>query len=282
MVTLAAIQFDPQFGQKEENVKRTIELICKVADQGANVITLPELCNTGYVFNTREECFSLMEKVPEGPTTQAWMEIAKERGVYISGGLGEMGEDGKAYNSCVLVGPDGFIGKHRKLHLWEDDKVFFEPGDLGHQVFQTPIGRIGMLICNDMWYFESFRLLALMGADVVLCPTNWVVEIDGPAKTLGPQLCMTNAGCNNMFVVAADRVGIERGCEFPGMSCIVGTDGWYRAGPASEDKEEVLVATVNLMAARRLHMNNMNVVFRDRRTDLYDEMLGSGLKSLPR
>lgn len=283
MVTLATVQFEPRIGYKDDNVKRSIELINQAADKGAKLITLPEMCNTGYMFNTREECHALAEKIPEGPTTQAWMKVAKERGVYVCAGIGEMDVDGKRlYNSAVLVGPDGYIGTHRKLHLWCDDKVFMEPGNLGYQVFDTPIGRIAMLICFDMWYFENFRILALMGADIVLCPSNWVDGVPLDLRTLGPNLALVNAGCNNIFVVATDRVGVERGCKFPGLSCIVGPEGWYRAGPASVENEEILTAEVNLMQARRLNWNSMHVVHRDRRTDVYDEMLGSGIPKMAR
>ena len=199
--------------------------------------------------------------------------------MYIVAGITELGEDNiRCYNTAVLIGPDGYIGKHRKLHLWCDDKIFFEPGDLGYQVFETPIGRIAMLVCFDMWYFENWRILKLMGADIVCCPTNWVDIPPAELRTMGTHLAMVNANCNSLFAIAADRIGLERGCKFPGRSCIVGPDGWFRAGLASDDKEEVLTATVNLMEARRLNWNAMNVVLRDRRTDLYAEDLGSGCK----
>ena len=283
MVTLAAIQMEPKLGCKEENVAKTLEMIREAAQKGANLITLPELCNTGYMFNSRQEVYDCAELVPGGPTCTAWEEIDKELNVYLVAGITEVDADGvRCFNTAVLIGPNGYIGKHRKLHLWYDDKIFFEPGDLGYQVFQTPIGRIGMLICFDMWYFEDFRLLALKGADIVCCPTNWVDIPPEELHTLGPYLCMVNASCNNIFVVAADRIGTERGCTFPGMSAITGPEGWFRAGKASFDKEEILTATVNLMEARRLNWNPMNVVFRDRRTDLYDAALGSGEAILPR
>ena len=164
-----------KLGCKEENVAKTLEMIREAAQKGANLITLPELCNTGYMFNSRQEVYDCAELVPGGPTCTAWEEIAKELNVYLVAGITEVDADGvRCFNTAVLIGPNGYIGKHRKLHLWYDDKIFFEPGDLGYQVFQTPIGRIGMLICFDMWYFEDFRLLALKGADIVCCPTNWV------------------------------------------------------------------------------------------------------------
>ena len=283
MVTLAAVQFEPKIGCKEENVKRSIELINEAADKGANLIVLPELANTGYMFNTRQECFELCEKIPEGSTTQAWMKVAKERGVYIAAGIGEMSEDGtKLYNSAVLVGPDGYIGTHRKLHLWHDEMLFFEPGDLSYQVFHTPIGRIGMLVCYDMWHPESFRILGCMGADVICCSANWVDGVPVKLRTLGHLVSLINANCNSLFVVAADRIGTERGCPFVGMSCIAAPEAEFRSGPASTDQEEIIYATVNLMEARRLNWNDMNVVFRDRRTDVYDEMLGTGLPRQPR
>jgi predicted amidohydrolase len=283
MVTLGAVQFEPRIGYKTDNVKKSLELINAAADKGAQLIVLPEMCNTGYMFNTRAEAQEVAEKIPEGPTTQAWIKAAKERNIYIVAGIGELDADGvRLYNSAVLIGPNGFIGVHRKLHLWYDDKIFFEPGNLGYQVFQTPIGRIGLLICFDMWYFENFRILAMMGADIVCCPTNWVDGVPEDLRTLGPNLCLVNSSCNNIFIVAADRIGTERECTFPGLSCITAPDAWYRAGPASRDKEEILTAKVNLMEARRLNWNPMNVVLRDRRTDLYDAMLGSDMPIMPR
>jgi predicted amidohydrolase len=281
MITLAAIQMEPRIGYKEANVRRSLEMINEGADKGAKFLVLPELCNTGYMFNSREELYAVAEKIPEGPTTQAWVKLAAKRKLYIVAGIAELAADGiRCYNSCVLIGPDGYIGTHRKLHAWCDEKVFFEAGDLGFQVFETPIGRVSMLICYDMWFFENFRILARKGADIVCCPTNWV-DIP-PSVTAGPVLAQTNSGCNSIFIVAADRVGVERGCHFPGRSVIMGPEGWHRAQMGSDDKEEILIAEVNLMEARRLNWNPMNVVFRDRRTDLYDDMLGSGEKPLPR
>jgi len=283
MVKIAAIQMEPRIGFKEENVKKTLEMINEAADNGANLIVLPELCNTGYMFNTREEVYEVAELVPEGDTTQQWIKIAKERNVYICAGITELDDDGvRCYNSAVLVGPEGYIGTHRKLHLWCRDKLFFEPGNLGYQVFHTPIGRISMLICFDMWYFENFRILAMKGADIVCCPVNWVDIPPAELRTMGTHLAMVNANTNNIFVVAADRIGEERGCKFPGRSIIVGPDGWPHTPMASDDKEEIIYDTVNLLDARRLNWNELNVVFRDRRTDLYDIVLGSGEQILPR
>jgi N-carbamoylputrescine amidase len=254
---------------REENVKRSLEMLNEAADNGANLIVLPELCNTGYIFKNRQEVYEVAEIIPEGPTMQQWIKVAKERKVYIVAGINELERNGiRCYNSAVLIGPEGYIGTHRKLNLWRDDMSFFEPGNLGYQVFETPIGRIAMLVCYDMWYFENWRILALKGADVVCCPTNWVDVPPVELRTMGTYMAMVNANCNNIFVIAADRIGTERGCKFPGRSLIVGPDGWFRAGLASDNKEEILYAEVNLMDSRRLNWNSMNIA--SRRTDLYD------------
>jgi predicted amidohydrolase len=166
--------------------------------------------------------------------------------------------------------------------LWNEEVLYFEPGDLGFPVFQTPIGRIGVAICYDGWFPETFRLCALQGADIVCVPTNWV-PIPGQAEgrqAMANILAMGAAHSNSMFIACADRVGTERGQPFEGQSLIVNYTGWPVAGPASRDSEEIVLAEVNLSEARRMrNWNAFNQVLRDRRTDVYDEMLGSSAKS---
>jgi predicted amidohydrolase len=146
LITVACRQIEPNIEDKEENVKKTIKFAKEAASKGSDVILLPELTNSGYVFNTREEAFSLAEEVPEGDTTRLWEDFAVKEGVYLAAGIPEL-KDYKLYNSSVLLGPEGYIGKYRKLHLWNREKLFFEPGNLGLQVFKTSIGRLAMYIC---------------------------------------------------------------------------------------------------------------------------------------
>lgn len=281
LVKVACIQFEPLFGQVERNVKKTLELINEAADNGATLIVLPELANTGYVFNTRAECYSLAEEVPNGPTTQEWMKVAKERELYIVAGITER-EGINTYNSAVIVGPDGWIGTHRKVTLWNEEKMFFEPGNLGNQVFNTKIGRISAMICYDMWFPEQWRNCALGGADIVCCPTNWVTfeGLPNDIKNFGVYLAEAAAHSNNIFVAAADRVGTERGCPFPGRSLIVDRNGCPIVGPIGED-EETIYAEINLMDARRLNYNEFNKVLRDRRDDLWGNYLGKDENNKP-
>ncbi len=276
-VKIACIQMEPIVGEKERNVRRTLDLVENAAAQGARLIVLPELCNSGYVFESREEAFALAEEVPNGPTCRAWTEIARTHGLHLVAGITE--RDGPAlYNAAVVIGPSGHVGTFRKVHLWNEENLFFEPGNLGFPVFRTPLGRIGTFICYDGWFPESYRLCALQGADIVCIPTNWV-PIPGQAKdreAMANILCMAAAHANSVFVAAADRVGVERGQPFIGQSIIVSCTGWPIGGPASFDQEETIYAEANLADARRKrNWNEYNQVLRDRRIDVYDEMLGA-------
>lgn len=288
-VTAAAIQFDPRVGvaNKDANLKRTLELVNQAADRGATLVVLPELANTGYAFETREEAYAHAERVPTGPTTDAWVALARERGIHLVGGLTEC--DGvRLFDTAVLVGPDGFIGKYRKTHLWNREKLYFTPGDLGFPVFDTRIGRIGLLICWDIWFPETARLLAVQGADVICSANNWVWTppplFDDAGRCMAAYLTMTASHVNNVAFVAADRVGEERGGKFLGCSLITGTNGWPVGGIAPAEGETIVYGNLDLVAARSaLVWNELNDLARDRRTDLYDPLLGyRGGSALPR
>jgi predicted amidohydrolase len=270
----------PAMAKVEANVAHSLALIGRAVELGAKLVVLPELSNTGYMFRSREEAFALSEPIPTGPTVKAWCAIAAKHGLHLVAGICERDGD-KLFNSAVLIGPAGYIGTFRKVHLWNEENLYFEPGDLGFPVFHTAIGRIGMAICYDGWFPETYRLAALQGADIVCVPTNWV-PIPGQAKgreAMANILAMAAAHSNSIYIACADRVGTERGQPFEGQSLIVGHTGWPVAGPASRDKEEILTADVALGEARRArNWNAFNQVLRDRRSDLYDEMLGTGIK----
>jgi predicted amidohydrolase len=279
-IRIACIQMQPAMAKVEANVAHSLGLIGRAVELGAKLVVLPELCNTGYMFQSREEAFALSEPIPTGPTVKAWGDIAAKHGLHLVAGICER-DGAKLFNSAVLIGPAGHIGTFRKVHLWNEENLYFEPGDLGFPVFHTAIGRIGMAICYDGWFPETYRLAALQGADIVCVPTNWV-PIPGQAEgreAMANILAMAAAHSNSIYIACADRVGTERGQPFEGQSLIVGHTGWPVAGPASRDKEEILTADVALGEARRArNWNAFNQVLRDRRSDLYDEMLGTGIK----
>jgi len=279
-IQISCAQFEPRIGEIERNVETSLKLIGEAADSGSRLIVLPELCNSGYVLESREEAYALSEDVATGGSVARWAALAAERGLYIVAGFLER-EGVKLYNSAIIIGPDGVIGTYRKNHLWADEALYFERGDLGFPVFHTPFGRIGVLICYDGWFPEAWRLLALQGADIVCVPTNWVpmAEQPGGMPAMANVLCMGAAHSNSMVVAACDRVGTERGQPFIGQSLIVDHNGWPVAGPASAREPELVTAICDLSQSRRKrNWNDFNQVMRDRRTDLYGEMLGTAVR----
>lgn len=275
LVTIACCQIEPRVGEKDDNVEKTLMFANDAIDKGANVVLLPELVNTGYMFNTRKEAFSLAEVVPGGETTRRWEELAQNRGVYLTAGIAER-EGHRLYNTSVLISPDGFMGSYRKLHLWNREKLFFEPGDLGLPVFHTPIGCLGMIVCYDMWFPELIRIYALQGADIILNVTNWVAGSNTKRDSqVTEAVCVAQSHISSVFMAAADRIGVERKQPFLGRSMIVSPTGEVIGGPASFDEEEIIYAECNLAEARkRKRRTGLNHVVHDRRTDVYDVLLG--------
>ena len=279
LVTVASIQMEPRIGRKDENLARSVALVERAAAGGAALVVLPELANTGYVFESRAEAFALAEPVPAGPSTQAWIEVARRCNTLIVAGIAE--RDGeRLYNAAVVVGPTGWLGTYRKLHLWGDEHLFFEAGDKGLPLFHTPWGRLGVVICYDGWFPEVYRLLAMQGADVVAMPTNWVPMPGQPpgSPAMANTLALASAHSNGLNIVCANRTGTERGQPFIGQSLIVDAQGWPVAGPAAQSGEDlVLIAQLDLRATRQARqLNAFNHVLRDRRDDVYDPMLGTG------
>lgn len=269
-IRVSCIQFEPQIGAVAANTARAAELVRAAAAEGSGLIVLPELASTGYVFETQEEAASLAEPVPDGPTTRAWAALAAELGIHLVAGIAEKA-GGALYNAAVIVGPEGYIGTYRKAHLWDRENLFFARGDLGFPVFDTALGKVGVAICYDGWFPETFRQLALGGAEIVCIPTNWVPMPDQPAgeAAMANTLHRAAAHSNGLFIACADRVGTERGQPFEGQSLIIGPKGWPLAGPASRDRTEILSAVVDLAEAGAKDLNRFNSLLRDRRTDIY-------------
>lgn len=279
-VKVAVIQFDPQVGMenRERNLRHGLDLALQAVNNGANLIVMPELANTGYLFTNRKEAFDHAEEIPNGPSVQVWQDFTRKHSIYLVSGIAER-EGVRLFDTSVLIGPDGLIGKYRKAHLWNLEKLWFTPGDTGFPVFETPIGRIGMLICWDIWFPEVPRILTQQGADIICSVNNWVWTppplFDESGKCMASYLTMTAAHVNNVYIAAANRVGADRGERFLGCSLIAGTNGWPIAGVADAEKEMILYADIDLVAARGAPIwNKHNDLIRDRRTDMYDTMLG--------
>jgi N-carbamoylputrescine amidase len=290
IITIACCQYEPKVNGIKENLEKSVAMIQQAVSQGADFIVLPELANSGYAFGNRKEAFESSEKIPEGKAVQTWLKLARDHQVHIVSGCNEKSGQ-KLYNAAVFLGPGGFIGLYRKLHLYNEEKCWFEPGNYGVPVFKTAIGRIGIHICYDQWFCEIPRLQALQGADLLAVPTNWVPLDDGESphlleKTEKPAmanyLTMINAHINTVWSAVADRIGTERHISFIGRSLIVDPKGVAVSGPASAVQEDIIVARdCNLMLARKKNWNQFNVMGRDRRTDVYDQMLGYSQPPFP-
>lgn len=278
---IACVQMEPHVGAKHDNVTRAVRYIETAAQHGAALVVLPELANSGYVFADRDEAWSLAEELPDGETARVFAETARRLGVHVVTGIAER-SGAHLYNSALFTGPAGHIGVYRKLHLWNNEKRFFEPGDRGVPVFDTPLGRVAIAICYDGWFPETYRLAAMQGADIVCVPTNWVPMPSQPddRPAMATTLTMAAAHSNGLAIACANRIGTERGQPFIGQSLIVAGDGWPIAGPASSDREEILYATIDLTRTRAQRtLNDFNHVMSDRRADVYDPMLGTGWPS---
>lgn len=275
---LACIQYEPHIGDRAGNLAAMETRIRAAAARGAALIVLPELADSGYVFETTEEVAELSRPAPDGETTEWLCGLTAELGVHIVSGLAEEA-GGRYYNSAVLCGPSGYLGTYRKLHLWDRETLFFAPGDLGLPVFDTPLGRIGMAICYDGWFPETFRMLADAGAEIVCIPTNWVPMPGQHPKdaAMSNLLHRAAAHCNGLYIACADRVGTERGQPFIGQSLIVDPMGFPIAGPADWQEEAILYAEIapgSIAAARQINAHNH--ILGDRRPDVYGEPAPTG------
>lgn len=257
------VQMEPKLLDLNANLSKAERLIGEAAKQGAKLIVLPELFDTGYNFETKEEVAEIAQQIPDGETTQFLVEQAREHEVFIVAGTAEKDERGKLYNSAVIVGPIGwgYIGKYRKIHLFYREKLFFEPGNLGFHVFNIGIAKVGIMICFDWFFPESMRTLALKGADIVAHPANLVLPY-------APRAMPIRSLENRVFSITANRIGEERGLKFIGMSQINSPKAEILLR-ASENKEEVGLVEINVEKARNKKLNEFNDLFKDRRPEHY-------------
>lgn len=256
-------QFDPKFAEVNYNIDYVVE---KLSEVEADLIVLPEFFNTGYQFISEKEVGQLSEKVPDGNTTQALIGLSKTNNLYIVAGLAEEAE-GSYFNSAILTGPEGLIGKYRKTHLFGEEKLYFTPGDTGFKVFDIGLARLGIMICFDWFFPESVRSLALAGADVVCHCANLVLPYC-------PDAMVTRCLENRVFAVTANRFGSEcrgdkRRLTYIGESEIVAPDGkiLVRAGT---DEEKITVLEIDPLAARNKNINAYNNILSDRRSQYYN------------
>src|SRR6185295_15236053 len=196
--------------------------------------------------------------------------VCLETGVYAAAGFIESA-GGKFYNSVMLAGPDGLVGSYRKVHLpFLGIDRFLSAGDRPFEIFELPFGKVGMNICYDISFPESSRVLKLMGAELIVLPTNWP-----PGARRSPEFVVnTRALENHLFYAACNRVGSERGWEFIGRSKVVDCNGDTLA-EAGGETEELLIVEMDLREANNNHIVNVPGAYEidrlaDRRPEMYE------------
>jgi 5-aminopentanamidase len=268
-VRVACQQLAPVIGELDANRERAIAAIDAAAAAGARVVVLPELVSSGYVFRDAAEARQLAEPA-DGPTLRGWAERAARHRLVVAGGFAELGAGGRLYNSAALVDASGVRAVYRKVHLWDREKLVFTPGDAPPPVLDTPHGRIGVIVCYDLEFPEWSRAAAQRGAELLCVPTNWPRE-QRPAgeRPMEVLRAMVTASSNRMAVAACDRCGSERGVEWVAGTAIAGPDGWLLAGPPAVAEPALLIADVDLAAARDKTLGPHNDALADRRPALY-------------
>jgi 5-aminopentanamidase len=247
MIRVAGIQMEPVLLNREQNLARCLEQIKTAANKGVNLVVFPEATLSGYIFNSLDEARPIMEPVP-GPSTERILEYCRKLNVYAVLGLLEEDQD-MFFNTAVLLGPSGLIGKYRKLHLpYIGIDRFLNHGNLPLIVYDTDLGRIGLGICYDLDFPEHARVLTLRGAEIVILITNWPEGIEFiPEHTV-----LTRARENHIFCLAVNRVGEERGIKFFGRSKFADCLGTSIAD-GKPYEEDVLNADINPFLATEKH-----------------------------
>jgi predicted amidohydrolase len=261
--TVGLVQYAPTFGRKVENLMAVEALL---RDVRADLVVLPELFATGYLFRDAAEAYELAEPIPDGPTCQALWDWSRRWDMAIVAGMAERAPDG-VYNSAVLVDArTGTLEVYRKVHLFAEEKVWFRPGNLGFRVFPVRGVQVGVMICFDWIFPEACRTLALKGAQVIAHPSNLVLpycQRAMPIRSLE----------NRVFCVTANRTGEDvrgddRRLVFTGQSLVTAPDAsvLLTLGPA-----EVRAAVVEIdpRAALDKHMTPRNHILQDRRPEYY-------------
>lgn len=264
-IALAQISCDQ--GNKEKNLETIKENVVRAKREGAQLVIFPELSLTGYVI--RDQVYELAERIP-GPSTRVVEKLAKENELHIIFGMPETCEKTQAtlYNSAVLVGPNGFIGKYHKMYLPThsifEEKRYFRPG-YQVAVYDTELGKIGLVICYDIFFPEVTRLTRLKGAQLIVC----ISASPGIRRSFFETLTAARAIENTAFLAYVNRAGIEDGLQFWGGSRLIGPSGRIIA-EAKYDEEDFVVAEMDYADAKPVEA--FVPTLRDLRPELFDKL----------
>lgn len=259
---IAFVQFEPTLRDVESNI-RTIQNL--LHDVRADLVVLPEMSNTGYLFSSCDDLRPWAEPGEiNSPFLSSIKELASNTGGVIVTGYSERDGD-RLFNSAAAISSDKIVANYRKTHLFSNEKDLFHPGDSGFVTFSWQGVIIGLMICFDWIFPESSRTLALAGAQIIAHPANLVLPYCQDAM-------ITRSIENRVFTITANRIGTESlgdtSLTFTGMSQITAPDGalLYRA-----KKDETIVATVEIDPNLALNKNitEKNHLFSDRHPEYY-------------
>jgi len=266
-IKVALAQISCKRGDKAENIKKIESRVTRAKRQGAELVIFPELSLTGYTM--RDQIYELAETIP-GHSTTFLEKLAKKTGAYIVFGMPELSEKTQAtvYNTAVLVGPDGFIGKYRKMYLPThsvfEEKRYFRPG-YQTAVFETELGKIGLIICYDIFFPEVSRLTRLKGAQLIVC----ISASPATRRTFFETLTAARAIENTAFLAYVNLVGIEDGLQFWGGSRLVGPNGKTLV-QAKYDEEDLVIGEINYADIRPTE--TFVPILKDLRPELFDKL----------
>ena len=259
------------------NVQTALSHVAQAARGGAKLVCLPELFRSLYFCQKQDyKCFQLAEPIP-GPTTQLLSAAAKKHKITLVSSLFEKRTGGLYHNTAVVFGPNGkILGTYRKMHIPDDpgfnEKFYFTPGDTGFQPIDTPVGRLGILVCWDQWYPEAARLMALRGAQILIYPTaiGWArgekKDVCQTQRNAWQTIQRSHAIANGLFVLSINRTGRENNLDFWGTSFVSNPMG-HVVAEASAHRAEIVRASLLLSetTTTRQHWPFL----RDRRVDAY-------------
>lgn len=269
-VRLALVQFEGELGDVAANTEAACRLIAEAGERGADLVLLPELFSTGYQLNAIGPRLGELTEPVDGPTVRALQNAAREAGCYVAAGVALTHElSGVPYNSSVFIDRAGdLLGTYDKQHLWALERFYFR-GGAGGGVFDTDFGRVGVMICYDMGFPETARMLALAGCDLLVCLSAWCAQdmdgwhLNGPSRALE----------NTVYVACVNRYGVEEDLVMPGHSYVSNPRG-HIIEELEEETAGVLYVDIDLadVAAGRLD-GRYPPYLRDRRPELYEDVL---------
>ena len=258
-------QFRPSFGKVRQNVKKVINAL---RDIKADLIVLPELAFTGYHFQDRNELKTLAEDPEKSSTVEALIELCQQKNIYLVTGFAEKNKN-KIFNSALLIGPEGVEHTYRKLHLFNEEKKYFDEGDIPLQVNIVNDVKVGMLVCFDWAFPETIRALTLQGAEVIAHPSNLVLAFCQEAM-------ITRCLENRVFAITTNRFGSDKRphgeLKFTGKSQIVGPGG-VLINRAASQREALYVTEIDPAQSQNKNITILNDLIADRRPEYYQDLM---------